>query len=179
MTQLPVIIDAAGWRVSFHSCGDRIAHTVGLVVAGRVLPLLASVEGTPDDSWPPSPPLTTVETATARGGQQAMLLGMAGRNHWSVSLVVNEAAGRLEFEVACRLKEPAGRLGSAYRTMVAASDSSGGVEVRVDGETVRVEAPSPAAQVCITPEGLTVPVDPPDGPFPRTVIWKYAVCRLP
>ena len=108
-----------------------------------------------------------------------MLLGMAGRNHWSVSVVVNEAARRLEFEVACRLKEPAGRLGSAYRTMVAASASDPGVEVLVDGETVRIETPSPGAQVCITPEGLTVPVDPPDGPFPRTVIWKYAVCRLP
>ncbi|MCE9554753.1 MAG: hypothetical protein K8T91_15465, partial [Planctomycetes bacterium] len=178
MPQPPVILEAAGLRLSFHAFGDRLAHTVGLVVGNRVVPLLASVEGTPADDWPPSPPLTTIELSSQAGVQHALLLGMAGRSHWSVAVVLNEAARRLEFEIATRMKEPATLLGSAYRTMVAARSHREGVELAVDGETIRVEAPSQQPAVRVTPDGLNVPVELPAGPFPQTVRWSYAICRL-
>lgn len=179
MSQLPVILETAGLRMSFHACGDRLAHTVGLVVGNRVVPLLASVEGTPADDWPTSPPLTTIELSSRAGMQHALLLGMAGRSHWSVSVVLSEAARRLEFEIACRMKEPATSLGSAYRTMVAPKSRQEGVELSVDDETVRVEDPSRKRAVHVTPDGLNVPVDPPAGPYPQTVRWSYTICHLP
>lgn len=178
MPQSPVILEAAGLRLSFHAYGDRLAHTVGLVVGNRVVPLLASVEGTPDDDWPPSPPLTTIELSSQGEVQHALLLGMAGRSHWSVAVVLSEAARRLEFEIACRMKEPASSLGSAYRTMVAARSHEQGVALVVDNETVRVDGPSQQPAVHVTPDGLNVPVEPPAGPFPQTVRWSYAICRL-
>ncbi|MCE9545258.1 MAG: hypothetical protein K8T25_07045, partial [Planctomycetia bacterium] len=130
MPQLPVILEGAGWRASFHACGDRIAHTIGVVVAGRFVPLLASMEGTPDDDWPPSPPLTTIDVPAKSGGGSAthptttttaaLLVGMAGRSHWSLSVELDAQAWRITFDAAVRLKELPARLGSAYRTMVAA-----------------------------------------------------------
>jgi hypothetical protein len=126
---LPVILEAAGLRISFHTCEDRIAHTVGLLIDGRIVPLLASLEGTADDDWPPSPPLTNVEVVQQGHRQQAMLLGMAGRSHWSATVIANESARRMEFEMACRLKEPPQHLGSSYRSMVAGKTWNSGIEL--------------------------------------------------
>jgi hypothetical protein len=177
MPQLPAVLEAAGWHVSFHACGDRIAHTIGLNIDGRIVPLLASVEGTSDDDWPPSPPLTTVETTHQAGAQQAMLLGMAGRSHWSLSVVLDEAARCLRFDVACRLKERPRQLGSCYRSMVSAQSPGDGMQLSVDGRRVRVEAPSHQLAMQITPDGLNVPVEPAHGDFPQTVRWSYAICH--
>jgi hypothetical protein len=172
----PVILNAAGFRLTLVSCGDRLAHTVGLVLSDRVVPLLASLEGTPDDDWPPSPPLTTVETPTRSPESQALLLGMAGRSHWSAAIKMVEAAWCMEFEVACRIKEPAAWLGSSYRTMITAVEAGDRAELMVGDGRVRIAAVG--ARVHVTPDGLKIGIAPPDGPFPQTVRWNYSICRV-
>jgi hypothetical protein len=179
MSSLPLILEAAGLRVSFHACGDRIAHTVGLTLANRVVPLMASVEGTEDEDWPPSPPLATIERPMTHGAPRAMLIGMAGRSHWSVSVALEEASRRLEFDVACRVASPPARLGCAYRTMLVPSEQPECAELAVDGERIHFTPLSPNAAVRITPDGLAVAVEPPEGPFPVTVRWKFEICWLP
>lgn len=175
-TRSPVILEAAGFHLTLLPCGDRLAHTVGLVLPQRVVPLLASAEGTPDDDWPPSPPLTTVETPSGSSHAQALLLGMAGRSHWSASIRISQPDLSIEFEVACRIKEPPAWLGSSYRTMVAVEMTGPGAQMKVDGQIVRIAAVG--GSVHVTPDGLKIGVAPPEGPFPQTVRWNYSICRV-
>jgi len=173
-TRSTLILEAAGFHLTLLPCGDRLAHTVGLVLPQRVVPLLASLEGSPDDEWPPSPPLTTVETLPGSSHAQALLLlGMAGRSHWSASIRISEPNRSIELEVACRIKEQPAWLGSSYRTMVAGEMTGHVAQLKVEDQTVGIAAVG--ASVHVTREGLKIAVAPPVGPFPQTVRWNYSV----
>ncbi len=106
-----------GW-LKWQETSDRTAHRVGHIeVEGtRVLEheLASSVEGTPSDPWPPSPPVQQTHCQQMAGMRTVWMgLGMAGRSHWSCSI---EATGRgLEFDCACRVAGEPAWLGSTYR----------------------------------------------------------------
>jgi hypothetical protein len=106
-------------RVEFVWRGDRFGHVLSIVEQDRgVAPLLESIEAHASDLWPPSPPLQSVRIEELAGGRKAALLvGMAGRSHWSASVepVIGQAA--LVFDVACRHPAGAGRLESRYRNL--------------------------------------------------------------
>lgn len=103
-------IEAGPLAVVFEWQGDRFAHT--LLFQGR--PVALSVEGRPDEAWPPSPPAQSLMIdQNAQGLPRAMLVGMAGSGHWSASIEAVE--GGILFDLACRLRGPVGRLGSTYR----------------------------------------------------------------
>jgi len=75
-----------------------------------------SIEGTPEEDWPPSPPLQELHLEARPDGKQlALLVGMAGTSHWSLSVEFDAAAGTAVFDVACRVKRAPGGLGSRYR----------------------------------------------------------------
>ncbi len=44
-----------------------------------------------------------------------MLVGRAGKSHWSMSVTADEDTPALIFDVACRLREPPGFLGTTYQ----------------------------------------------------------------
>src|SRR5947208_27348 len=93
-------------RVRFFSAADRYAHVIELTSDGRAWPLLESVEGSADDAWPVSPALQSCNIEKLPGDRGvALLVGMAGRSHWSLAAeVVTSAEGaRLTFDVACRV----------------------------------------------------------------------------
>lgn len=110
-------------RVEFHELGDRYAHRLTVVLreeAGNetVVPLAESVEGASDDPWPPSPPLQSLSIEElADGRMAALLVGMAGRSHWSASIDVIGVRlnGEPTFELACRFTAIPTRLCSTYR----------------------------------------------------------------
>ena len=63
-----------------------------------------------------SPPLQQIHRDRSNAGEPLMLgVGMAGRSHWSLSVRLDLREGLVEFDVACRVKESAGRLASTYR----------------------------------------------------------------
>ena len=98
-------VDARGFgmRVAFCRCERRLAHRIGLVSSAAVQWILASVEGDAGDACPPSPPLQQFAVAELDGGREAvLLLGMAGRNHWSVSAESRPSERLIRFDVACR-----------------------------------------------------------------------------
>lgn len=133
-------------EVVFVREGDRWTHEVRC----RGATVCASVEGAwsaaGDPRWPASPALQEV-TAAPPGARPALLaVGHAGRSHFSASVAVDpEAADSLVFEIACRVVEPPGWLGSTYRMPGTAA------------ETVRIAATDPGS-------GL-----------PRTVRWSYRI----
>lgn len=106
-------------RVEFAWRGDRIAHVISAVEpAGRIRPLLESIEGTPADNWPPSPPLQSVGLETLPDGRRvALLVGMASGSHWSASVEPIADTAALLFDIACRHSKQPNWLGSRYRQL--------------------------------------------------------------
>lgn len=112
-------------RVEFFKSGDRYAHRLVAVLLDdgggeTVVALAESVEGASDDPWPPSPPLQSlsIEELTL-DRTAALLVGMAGRSHWSASVEAEfpprPFVGALRFQLACRISSVPDRLGSTYR----------------------------------------------------------------
>src|SRR5436853_5119442 len=76
-----------GLRVAFTRVKDRFAHTVWLLEGDAATPLWASVEGSDADDWPASPALQQLSIETLPDGRRvALLVGMAGTSHWSLSV---------------------------------------------------------------------------------------------
>jgi hypothetical protein len=100
-----------------------------------------------DPRWPASPVFTEVSRMDVAGRPAILGVGCAGRSHFSASITIHPTLpDTLLFEIACRLHEPPGPLGSTY--------------ARTDGSTVRGE---PADDESTGP-GL-----------PRTVEWRYTI----
>jgi hypothetical protein len=100
-------------RLSFFWSGDRYAHRLEWVDEGSRVVCLESLEGADYQFWPPSPALQQLNVQSEVSGKQcALLLGMAGKSHWSASIEVSGST--LIFDVACRIQQPPERLGSSY-----------------------------------------------------------------
>jgi hypothetical protein len=135
-----------GVRVAFFRVAHRFAHRIALVVDTGVQWVLASVEGDNRQAFPPSPPLQQLATEVGIAGCPAtLLLGMAGRNHWSVSVESHPADRRIRFDVACRARvADRERLRSAYELLgpwpLSAGDGVEAVELSGPGFCLRCEA---------------------------------------
>ncbi len=109
----------SGLRVEFFRVGCRWAHRVLGVEKGDLVPLLESVEGDDSQSFPPSPALQQLVLEERDTGLiVALLVGMAGKNHWSVCAEQLPGTCGIRFDVACR-NQPggAGQLSSRYRAL--------------------------------------------------------------
>jgi hypothetical protein len=78
-------------KLVFEKTADRWGHRWSSVSAGVEHPFLTSVEGTPDQNWPPSPPLQEISQHTLEPGDAALGVGMAGQSHWSASYSVESS----------------------------------------------------------------------------------------
>jgi hypothetical protein len=200
------IIEGGGLRVVFTRQGDRFSHTIGYVVIGnresgigyrelrgfapglptdsrypipdsQFVPLLESVEGTPDDRWPPSPPLQSLHCEDRADGKRvALLVGMAGRSHWSLSLELDPVVGTVTWDVACRVHDEPGPLTSSYRVAQGAASmhastlslSSGARRFRLRVEAAGQLELSGASQIVMHCNSAP-------GPLPRTARWRYVL----
>jgi hypothetical protein len=111
------ILEADGLRVVFLGQGDRYAHRIELldIPSGRWWPVaIESLEGKPDEAWPPSPPFQQLHVEDRPTGRVVLLVGMAGRTHWSAAVEVAADRRRILFDVAARVHEGPTRLGSEY-----------------------------------------------------------------
>jgi hypothetical protein len=196
-------LEGGGFVVRLSRSRDRHEHVVGLRVGNTIVPLMESLEGSPEESWPPSPPLQQVYREKRSAGLEvALAVGMAGGSHWSASLELDPAAGRITFDVACRVRSVPERLGSSYRlahSRVKAVASSASdprpsassaanlplpdVLFLVDGEPqawLRAEsiAGEAAPIVRIETERLTIECPRHVGPLPATIRWRYSIGRI-
>jgi len=107
--------DGTGLRLEFAWRRDRFQHKLAALIDGRAVLLLESVEGS-DEAWPPSPPLQQLSIEETRlGARVALLVGMAGRSHWSLSVEPGDEPKSLIFDAACLVRGDVGQLGSAYQ----------------------------------------------------------------
>ena len=166
-------LESARWRVSFFRLGDRVAHAIFSREAGGEVELYRSLEGTDADDWPPSPPLKELSFEQRPGGVQlALLVGMAGASHWSLSVELDPATERLTFDAACRLSGVPRWLGSTYELCYGAPaeqrrsfEAAAGAEARLDAVQRRLEI---AAELS---SGATAAGR-------RTQVWKYLLSAI-
>jgi hypothetical protein len=148
-------------RVQFLWRHDRFGNVISVVNAGgESIALLESVEGTPEDHWPPSPPLQSLSIETLSDGRRAaLLLGMAGGSHWSASVEPSSGEAALTFDLACRSARQPGILGSRYRRI------ANGERLVISGVDVTVTEQSDAVEIQpLAASGSS-----------GTIRWKYVV----
>jgi hypothetical protein len=114
----PITLRVRGVSVVLSRITDRYRHDV-LITTDEARVLLASVEGADDQAWPPSPPFQELHTRqSSEGIDAALLIGRAGRSHWSASIEVDPSQETVFFDIACRSSGPIDWLGSRYRCPV-------------------------------------------------------------
>jgi hypothetical protein len=109
------VLDCGALRVAFDWRGDRYGHRVEQQIGGEWRPALESVEGSTNEDWPPGPPLQSLHIERRGAGHVALLVGKAGISHWSASIEPIGSRSAIQFDIACRIQRPPGRLGSIYR----------------------------------------------------------------
>jgi len=153
-----VRLQAGATEVVFLRERDRWRHVVNVAVGAR----FESVEGpwntATDPRWPASPALTEVSLVGAAGRPAIVGLGLAGRSHFSVSITAHpDRPDTLLFEVACRIQEPPGWLGSTYR-------AADGGSVQAAPQAVGTDLPRTVQwSYAVGPDGL-VPLPTAAGP---------------
>ncbi|HEY2761172.1 MAG TPA: hypothetical protein VGI75_10520 [Pirellulales bacterium] len=111
-------------RLSFQKLGDRFQHQIAPASTGCT-PILLSNEGTADDLWPASPVLQSLHIESRPGGiQAALLVGTAGRSHWSMSVETDPSKNRFVFDIACRIHDSPDWLGSTYSAVNRPAEAS-------------------------------------------------------
>jgi len=176
------LLESDRLRVRFWFCEDRYAHEIWLAAGGNWIAVLASLEGTPQEDWPASPPLQSLHFERAgTAGQTALLVGMAGKNHWSASVELDPAGDRAHFDVACRIRDPiAHLLASTYRAasgVTLSGPRDGPIEFKTLHALLEISADDPAgARVELVKGGGRIVVDGAlGGDSPRTVRWRYTL----
>jgi hypothetical protein len=170
---------SAWLRVTFDWRRDRFGHRIERLDAQRLVPVLVSVEEAPDEAPPPSPPLQQLHIEDRPGGTRvALLVGMSGQEHWSMSVEAPGHGTCLIFDVACRRSQIAVEPASCYR--IAAADwtrlavSPAGIVDVSEGWRLNTMAvgSEPAAALQVRDGRLSVrPFD----SSQRTARWMYRV----
>lgn len=110
----PIVVTAGPVRAVFSWADDRWRHVILLDDS----PWAESLEDQADGraaAWPCSPPLVELSAVQAATGPAVLAVGLAGRSHFSASVTAcPERPDALLFEIACRVREQPGWLGSTY-----------------------------------------------------------------
>jgi hypothetical protein len=102
--------------VRYRRLDDRLAHEIGTLNGDSFYPVLESIEGTPADAWPASPPMQQIVEESIGASLSPVLLGvgLSGNGHWSIA-IESQHASLLKFDVACKNSKQALGFGSKYR----------------------------------------------------------------
>ncbi len=177
-------------RVEFFRSSDRVAHRIVF----RGVPIAESIEGTPSEDWPASPPFQEVHFERVQlkrePGDIGFLVGMAGRSHWSASVEPREPA-RIAWEVACRLHGPPEWLGVRYRLLVPCVQEREDTVLRraetfvpvvmrylrftLDATTTKTIAVSSEGEFALHANELSLQFPKDDGAYPHTQLLSYQI----
>jgi hypothetical protein len=180
-----VWLEAGGLRVNFIRQADRYRHEIVEASGESIRPWLASIEGGADDAWPLSPPLQ--ELHIERRGEHtrvALLVGRAGRSHWSMSVEADGELGALTFDVACRCTAPPDLLGSSYRLAgpnMEVQNEADNLDnlIRCSAYELQVVEGSRQLSESADDRILRIAAGPVLSPALQTVRWKYCVRPRP
>jgi hypothetical protein len=166
------VLKCGSLMVTFQKRGDRYHHQIARTFVDIVNVIYGTREGTDDELWPPSPVLQSLHIEFRPAGvEAALLVGTAGRSHWSMSVETDPSKDRLLFDVACRIHDPPQWLGSTYH-IAAASPSN-----QLKFTSCHTDSAAPACEIHIDESKGTVRI----APFiasqggSQTIRWSYSV----
>jgi hypothetical protein len=173
------------YRLVFRRAGDRWSHALEVALDGGFQPLVSTWEVADLADWPLSPPLQQLHIEDrGSAGQVALLVGMAGRSHWSVSIELDRPRRRALFDFACRAQQRPAWLGNSY--VVARQGENPLPPVRLSGERLQLAnwelrfcpidgAPWQLALASAAPQlSLTVDTSA-QAAWPATLRWRFAM----
>jgi len=109
--------DGRGLRITFVWQEDRYGHEIAYIEGENTSTLFVTEPGSARAPWPNSPPLQQINwLETVPGQRVGLLVGMAGKSHWSLSVQADRHAIGLTLDVACRIQSRPDWLGSTYRS---------------------------------------------------------------
>ncbi len=164
-------MEAGDLRVRFFWQSDRYAHEISRRAMNVWHPAWMSVEGSPADDWPPSPPFQSLHIQQRDDGRTlALLVGMAGKSHWSASIEIEAESPSVLFDVACRVRDcEAGPLGSTYRAAKGAIGGDVGLAIELSRRFGPATLQHAAGQTRVVAQSSAVAA-------PQTVRWDYRLC---
>ncbi len=179
------VLEGGGLAVRFVWRDGRFAHAISIVEerSGNSTVVLRSIEGTPSDAWPASPPFQSLHREGAPSERQlALLVGMAGKSHWSASVELDPAVPCICFDVACRVHPgESGPLGSRYRVGDAAGPdrSQQTIVLGTFAErqlAVAIDEDIGAGRLAVSDDSLRIDAVPQGpGTTAKTIRWRYTV----
>jgi len=170
-------------RVEFRWTGDRFSHSIFSVQDRQAELFLESIEGSPEDSVPASPPFVELH----RQGETLFLTGATDVGHWSMSVEpvrLGKQSGFL-FDTACRIKSRPDGLTSCYQKAESARASLSNSSLLLSGEggDLRLEPlplpdtqEKPSCQLTFTGSEVRLirKMNRADT-LPTTVRWRYRI----
>lgn len=118
----PLRLVAGATEIVFEWAGDRWRHRVRSLAGGAERTVVASLEGgaaaaaESDPRWPASPVIVELMAGPVTPAPALLGVGAAGRSHFSLAVTAHPMlVDAVLVEVACRVHEAPGRLGSTYR----------------------------------------------------------------
>jgi hypothetical protein len=129
--------------LKFEQGDDRWGHQFELNTPAGEIGLLTSVEGTPEQAWPPSAPLQDASQELLGDINAILCVGMAGSSHWSAAFSV-EPDQSLRSDIACLQKKiaPGASMGSTYQldpTWSVDTNADDRIELSYDGVSIVIE----------------------------------------
>lgn len=171
--------EGLGLQVRFSWHQDRHCHTISLLVDGRAVPVLESLEGTSIEDWPPSPPLQQLSVEELRPQTQvALLVGMAGKSHWSMSVEPAGDRAAFVFDVACRARDAVEQLGSGYRLLAEGITTDGNHDgiITVEGRSLQLRCDRAGPTVAtLRQDSLDLRIEPATIIAGGTTRWRYRI----
>jgi hypothetical protein len=195
------VLDAEGrgLRIEFVRLRDRYAHRILAVseAGRRATMVLESIEGRPRDRWPPSPALQGLNIDDLKRAAEsdtilpAMLIGMSGCCHWSLSAEPHRDPIRVDFDVACRVSRRKGEplpneLTTNYLSLNGIRVPSLDEQICLIADDLQVavvtlphSAGDRSARLVCRDDGICIqyPLAISDGP-PLTARWRYSIRLL-
>ena len=153
-------------RCAFDQYGDRYSHQIELIDGDQSTLVLRSVEDDSTSNSPASGPLQELHVHQQTEGSHAlMLVGKAGKNHWSLCVTADAPTNAIIFDAACRVREPVPFLGAVYDKKVASSAICVEVIDIVDGQPATIHNEHDRLIIKATCESKP----------PATIRWMYHI----
>ncbi len=180
---LPLLLTCGPLEISFSRQHDRIAHAIRF--RDQADCFMQSVEGNDLDDWPASPAFRDLHRESRPGDRQVILLvGMAGTSHWSASFEIDPRQATIAADVACRLHQSPGPLGSRYDASSAAWSVTQQLAVAKNPDHTAMavlNVDHVSGKLLHSARGLQIvpALDPANDRYPQTVQWRYRLTGWP
>ena len=166
-------------QIAFEWQVDRYEHALQVRRdGGPPAAILVSSSAGGQAEWPSSPPFQQLAIEQQAAGPVALLIGMAGKSHWSASIEPLPQLVGFRFDVACRVTARPTQLLSTYRVPPAGrieAVSPRRLSVIAESCTMQFELGDHGdLEATASAESLAVRADV-DGPIPGTRRWVYEV----